>query len=126
MVLPVTRFIMTVEAAEHEIPLILKDDPEQIPPHTNDLGTNDFSSPIQAVVFGGGYSQDDCAHIREVCAQRGVTRKLPFLVADTSKPAPPLGPEYGKAILKRAKDAILALEVESKMGKNELGLQVQA
>lgn len=40
---------------------------------------------------------------------------VPWLRPDLSKPAPPLGPEYGKALVARIKKLVPELEKEGKM-----------
>ena len=44
-------------------------------------------------------------------------RPIPWLRPDTTKPAPPLGPEYGKALVARVKELLARLEQEGKMGE---------
>jgi hypothetical protein len=38
------------------------------------------------------------------------------------KPAPPLGPEYGKAMVARSKEALLKLQAEGKLDGTDDGL----
>lgn len=39
-------------------------------------------------------------------SERSDAKRVPWLRADTSKPAPPLGPEYGKAMVQRSKECL--------------------
>ena len=45
-----------------------------------------------------------------------------WLRHDGSKPAPPLGPEYGKAIVQRVKDTLGKLAAEGRLGSGEDGV----
>lgn len=42
-----------------------------------------------------------------------------WLRHDGSKPAPPVGPEYGKAMVQRVRDTLDSLKNEGKLGNGE-------
>ncbi|KAK3314303.1 hypothetical protein B0H66DRAFT_630865 [Apodospora peruviana] len=96
----VIHFILTPEAGATQIPAILKG--EQSPPLDSALGTKDYSKPPIAVILGGGYDDAAIEHIMKAA------------------PAPPLGPEYGKAMVARVKEVLAKLEKEGKLGEEKL------
>jgi len=49
-------------------------------------------------------------------------KKVPWLRPDTSKPAPPLGPEYGKALVVRIKELMADLQKQGKLDGGEDGV----
>jgi hypothetical protein len=65
--------------------------------------------------LGGGYSDEEIREIRE--ASVGI-KSIPWLRPDTNKPAPPLGPEYGKAMVARIKDTVKDLNEKEKMSQD--------
>ena len=100
---------MTPEAGEAQIPAILKG--EQAPAADSELGTKDYSKPPLAIILGGGY--DDAAAEKMMKAAEGL-RPVFWLRPDLTKPAPPLGPEYGKALVLRIKELLGKLVKEGK------------
>jgi hypothetical protein len=54
--------------------------------------------------------------MREAC--KGSGNGVPWLRLDLSKPAPPLGPAYGKALVERIKVVMKELEEVGKMGRD--------
>ncbi|KAH8204936.1 hypothetical protein TruAng_000819 [Truncatella angustata] len=62
-----------------------------------------------AVTLGGGY--DDAGTEVIMKAAAGI-RPVPWPRSDLAKPAPPLGPEYGKALVARIKVLLAKLEKE--------------
>ncbi|WVW79102.1 hypothetical protein I302_101067 [Kwoniella bestiolae CBS 10118] len=105
----VTRFITSLESARREIPLILSQQHSKLPtPAGETLGTQNFNTRPDAVMLGAGFSLSDV----EVLDKED---KIPIFLADRDKPAPSLASgKYGEAILKRAKDALLAWEKDGK------------
>ncbi|GKT87287.1 hypothetical protein Ct61P_05137 [Colletotrichum tofieldiae] len=73
----------------------------------------------RAVILGGAFDDAATAVLREAVAgaraQSADVRKVPWLRQDSSKPAPPLGPEYGKAMVVRVKEALARLQGEGKL-----------
>ncbi|WWC97745.1 hypothetical protein V866_004631 [Kwoniella sp. B9012] len=110
----VVRFITSLEAARKEIPLILSNQHQNLPqpkPSEEIIGTQNFKVIPDAVMLGGGYDASD-AQILDG------ENKIPIFLADRTKPAPPLATgEYGKAILRRAKDSLLDWEKDTKKGE---------
>ncbi|KAH7319572.1 hypothetical protein B0I35DRAFT_352646 [Stachybotrys elegans] len=106
----VIHFVMTPAGGAVQIPAILKGD--KAVPADSELGTKDYSQPPLCVILGGGY---DDAGIEEMMKSTKGLKGVPWLRPDLSKPAPPLGPEYGKALVRRIKELIPELEKEGKM-----------
>ncbi|KAI9147244.1 hypothetical protein HJFPF1_13280 [Paramyrothecium foliicola] len=108
----VIHFVLTPEAGVAQIPAILKG--EQSIPSDSEIGTQDYSRPPICVILGGGYTDADTEAM--MTAAKGL-RAVPWLRPDLTKPAPPLGPEYGKALVRRIKELIPQLESEKKMNE---------
>jgi hypothetical protein len=105
---------MTPSAGATQIPAIIKGD-EQVPSES-ELGSKDYSQTPVCVILGGGY--DDAAIEEMMEAAQGV-KGIPWIRPDLTKPAPPLGPEYGKALVARIKELIPKLESEGKMDEHK-------
>ncbi|KAK6904524.1 hypothetical protein I203_105338 [Kwoniella mangroviensis CBS 8507] len=92
---------------------------ERLPkPSEEIIGTQNFNVKPDAVMLGGGYDASD-AQILDG------ENKIPIFLADRTKPAPPLATgEYGTAILKRAKYALLDWEKDTKResGRTRFGI----
>ncbi|OJJ50232.1 hypothetical protein ASPZODRAFT_13320 [Penicilliopsis zonata CBS 506.65] len=112
----VIHFVMSAEAGKAEIPAILRG--ESVSP-TNEYGTHDYSKTPDAVVLGGGYDEQDISTMRAAC--QGVKNNIPWLRPDMTKPTPPLGPEYGKAMVQRVKVALA--ELREKETPSEDGIE---
>lgn len=108
----VIHFVMSVDAAKAQIKAIFEGD--QSPPSHSDLGSKVYSQKPIAVILGGGFTDEDAADIMKATAD---IHHVPWLRPDQSKPAPPLGPEYGKAMVVRVKERIAQLEQEGSMGQ---------
>ncbi|KAI0441065.1 hypothetical protein F4803DRAFT_552481 [Xylaria telfairii] len=111
----VIHFVPTRESGVVQIPAILKG--EQSPPSDSTLGSKDYSKPPVAIILGGGYDDAEFDAIKK--ASEGI-KPLPWLRPDLTKPAPPLGPEYGKAMVARVKELLVQLENEGKMNEDEV------
>lgn len=68
-----------------------------------------------AILLGAAFNNRDIEELRE--AAKG-TKDVPWLRPDVSKPSPPLGPEYGKAMVGRIKETVKALERDGKLEGN--------
>lgn len=88
---------MTPESGKEQIAAIFRG---ETPSADSQLGSNDYSKKPVAVILGGGY--DDAGIEVMMEASKGI-HPVPWLRPDLSKPAPPLGPEYGKALVERIK-----------------------
>ncbi|KAK9775321.1 hypothetical protein SCAR479_07997 [Seiridium cardinale] len=108
----VIHFILTPAGGAAQIPAILKG--EQSVPTDSELGSKDYSRSPICVILGGGYD-DASIELMMAAAKDQGARSVPWLRPDLSKPAPPLGPEYGKALVQRIKELIPQLEREDKM-----------
>ncbi|KAI0450383.1 hypothetical protein F5B21DRAFT_508224 [Xylaria acuta] len=113
----VIHFVMTPESGAVQVPAILKG--SQPPSSDSALGSKDYSRPPVAVILGGGFDDADFGVIRK--AAEGI-KPLPWLRADLAKPAPPVGPEYGKAIVVRVKELLSRLEKEGQMNEDKIHL----
>ncbi|KAI2602098.1 hypothetical protein GGR54DRAFT_553251 [Hypoxylon sp. NC1633] len=111
----VIHFIMTPEAGIVQIPAILKG--EQAPPSHSELGSKDYSELPVAIILGGGYDDADIEVM--IKASAGI-KPMPWLRPDLTKPAPPLGPEYGKALVARIKELLAELQKEGKMDEEKV------
>ncbi|XXG99231.1 hypothetical protein Hte_005568 [Hypoxylon texense] len=111
----VIHFILTPEAGVAQIPAILKG--EQAPASDSTLGSKDYSKPPVAVILGAGYDDADTEVMMKASA--GI-KPIPWLRPDLTKPAPPLGPEYGKALVARIKELLPQLHKEGKMDEEKV------
>ncbi|ROV87335.1 hypothetical protein VMCG_10703 [Cytospora schulzeri] len=100
---------------EFEDPRIFRG--EQPPSSDSELGTRDYSKKPVAVILGGGYDDADTEVMMKASA--GI-HPIPWLRPDLTKPAPPLGPEYGKALVGRIKELLPQLEKEGKMNEEKV------
>ncbi|KAI2619939.1 hypothetical protein GGR54DRAFT_601875 [Hypoxylon sp. NC1633] len=106
---------MSTDSGATQIPAILKG--EQSPPSDSALGSKDYSRLPVAVILGAAF--DDAAADVMMKASAGI-RPLPWLRHDKTKPSPPLGPEYGKAMVLRIKELLAQLEKEGKMNEEKV------
>ncbi|KAI0382923.1 hypothetical protein F5Y04DRAFT_279172 [Hypomontagnella monticulosa] len=111
----VIHFVMSSETGASQIPAILKGD--RSPSSDSELGSKDYSKPPVAIILGGGYNDADTKTMMEASA--GI-RPMPWLRPDQTKPTPPLGPEYGKAMVVRIKDLLAQLQKEGRMGEEKV------
>lgn len=109
------HFVLTPEAGTVQIPAILKGD--QSPPSDSALGSKDYSKTPIAVILGGGY--DDAGIDVMLKASEGI-KPVPWLRPDLTKPAPPLGPEYGKVMVARIKELLAQLSKEGKLSEEKV------
>lgn len=70
-----------------------------------------------AVILGGAYTDADTEAMMEAAA--GI-HPVPWLRPDLSMPAPPLGPKYGKALVKRIKVLFKELEMDGKLAEEKV------
>lgn len=103
--------IFSPTAGETEIPSLLRGDASPVNDAEN-LGTRNYTKPPAAVLLGAGYQDADVAAMREACRDDS---RVPWLRPDLSKPAPPLGPEYGKAMVQRVKSCLEELRRDGKI-----------
>lgn len=111
----VIHFVPTPEAGVAQIPAIFHG--EQSPPSDSQVGSKDYSEKPVAVFLGGGYTDADAEVMMK--AAEGI-HPVPWLRPDLSKPAPPLGPEYGKAMVARIKELMCELAKEGKMKEEKV------
>ncbi|KAI0512912.1 hypothetical protein F5B22DRAFT_637499 [Xylaria bambusicola] len=108
----VIHFVMSPASGAVQIPAILRGD--QQPPSDSRLGSKDYSKPPVAVILGAAFDDGDTAVMMEAAA--GI-KPIPWLRPDLTKATPPVGPEYGKALVARIKVLLAQLEKEGKMNE---------
>ncbi|KAJ5785299.1 uncharacterized protein N7503_010511 [Penicillium pulvis] len=101
----VIHFVMTLNAGLDQIPALLKGETE-VPSHT-ELGSNNYARGVGAIILGAGYEDEDIRQLREAATPFS---SVPWLRPDTTKPAPPLGPAYGQALVERIKETVNGLQ----------------
>jgi hypothetical protein len=111
----VIQFIMTPESGKEQIPAIFRG--EAPASSDSELGSKDYSQKPVAVILGGGY--DDAGTELMMEAAKGI-HPVPWLRPDLSIPAPPLGPEYGKALVARIKEKLATMEKEGKLNEEKV------
>ncbi|KAI3329514.1 hypothetical protein F4824DRAFT_506093 [Ustulina deusta] len=111
----VIHFVMSPESGAIQIPAILKGD--QSPPSHSALGSKDYSKSPVAIIMGGAF--DDAGIEAMMKASEGI-KPIPWLRPDLTKPTPPLGPEYGKAMVARVKVLLEQLKKEGKMNEEKV------
>jgi hypothetical protein len=120
----VVQFISNTEACVSETPTVLQGQAPSNPSST--LGTGNVSRRPVAVVLGGGYTAtfDEIRDGVEAAFPSSGGSGVAWLKHDGTIPAPPLGPEYSKAILKRTKDVLKGLVDDGTLvnGKSEVYL----
>ena len=102
--------ILTPEAGVAEIPLLVQG--ESLPKSDN-IGTQNYQKPPVAVVTGGGYDDESFEKMKKACEGKG---NVLWLRPDLTTPTPPLGPEYGKAMVSRVKACMKKLAEDGEMG----------
>ncbi|KAI9043193.1 uncharacterized protein KD926_004376 [Aspergillus affinis] len=111
--LEVIHFVTTTEAGVVQIPALLRG--EKNDPSNSALGSKDYDWGVGAIILGAGYDDQAIQILRD--ASQGL-KPVPWLRPDTSKPAPPLGPEYGKALVARIKETVKELQAKGKMNED--------
>ncbi|GJC85907.1 hypothetical protein ColLi_08745 [Colletotrichum liriopes] len=115
----VTHFVTSPTSGAVILPALLASRPPPPHPETSTIGSGNYAAAPRAVVLGGAFDDAATAALREAVAgaraQSAGVRKVPWLRQDSSKPAPPLGPEYGKAMVVRVKEALARLQGEGKL-----------
>lgn len=118
---PVVHFSLNPEACIAEIPLVLRG--QKPASSSSNIGTariHDDYRPV-AVVLGGGYAETfDQIHdsVEQAFAESGGSGVI-WLRHDGSKPAPPLGPEYSKAMIERVRETLGRLGEGGMLGSGD-------
>lgn len=114
---PDIHVCLSAASASTEIPIIFAG---QVPPENpENVGSKNYAQLPAAVVFGGGYPDDEFDAVRKACEGKS---SVPFLKFDPSKPTPPLGPEYGIYVAGRLKARLQELESQGHFGKDAVFL----
>ncbi|KAK2008312.1 hypothetical protein LZ32DRAFT_609556 [Colletotrichum eremochloae] len=111
----VIHFVMSAETGAQQIPEILNGG--KSPASDSALGSRDYSRPPVAIILGSAFTDTMADTIMR--ASMGI-RALPWLRPDTTKPHPPIGPEYGRALVVRIKALLAKLEEEGKMEEEKV------
>ena len=114
------HFVMGPEAAPVELPLVLQG--LAVPSPRSSIGSGNVASVAKVVVLGGAYDEATVESLHSLCAQTSGARTVPWLRQDTTKPAPPIGPEYGKAMVQRTKEALKRLAEEGRLDGTDGGV----
>ncbi|KAJ8113626.1 hypothetical protein OPT61_g4281 [Boeremia exigua] len=109
----VVHFIQTVEIGKRQIPALLQG--ENPGSSGSALGSRNYERTPVAVLLGAAFDDQGIEEMRD--AAKG-TKDVPWLRPDTSKPTPPPGPEYGKAMVARIKETVQSLEKEGRLEGN--------
>jgi lysozyme family protein len=75
-------------------------------------------------MLGGGFADTfDQVHdgVEKALKESGGA-KVAWVRHDGTKPAPPLGPEYGKAMVERVKETLASLKAEGKLESSNSGV----
>ncbi|WWC73293.1 uncharacterized protein I206_107260 [Kwoniella pini CBS 10737] len=100
----VIRFIISIEEARKEIPLLFSGQTENLSKEEG-KGSHDYSKIPDGVMLGQGYDKTNAENLEIICKQQNL-KKIPFFLGDRTKPSPPYGPQYGPHIMKRAREAL--------------------
>lgn len=111
----VVHFITTAPSGAAIIPALLTGQAPPSHPETSSIGSGNYTVVPRAVVLGSAFDDAAVEVLRGAVAKAQGARKVPWLRHDLSKPSPPIGPEYGKVVLARAKEALGKLEREGKL-----------
>ncbi|KAL8683512.1 MAG: hypothetical protein Q9186_000552 [Xanthomendoza sp. 1 TL-2023] len=107
------HLILSPATGKIQIPILLRG---EVPPSSDNaddnIGTRNYSKAPAAVILGAGYEDAHVVEMREMCKSDS---RIPWLRPDLSKPAPPLGPEYGEAIVQRVKSRLGELSAGGQM-----------
>jgi hypothetical protein len=89
---------------------------------SGNIGSGNISAdnrPV-AVILGGGFRETfDQVHDGVEAAFGSSSAGVAWLRHDGTKPAPPLGPEYGKAMIQRVRERMAELKQDGKLGNGK-------
>ncbi|KAK1983564.1 hypothetical protein LZ30DRAFT_714075 [Colletotrichum cereale] len=116
----VIHFVTTPTSGAVILPALLTSRPPPSHPDTSTIGSGNYAAAPRAVILGGALDDAATAVLQEaVAGARALpfadVRTVPWLRQDPSKPTPPLGPEYGEAMVARVREALARLEGEGKL-----------
>lgn len=109
----VVHVILSPEAGKVQIPLLLRGD--KTFPSGFDLGSKNYEVLPAAILLGAAYDDEAVKEMREAAKD---TKSVPWIRTDTTKPAPPLGPEYGRALVVRIKETVKELQENKRMDED--------
>lgn len=104
---------MSPESGAQQIPALLRGE-KQVPSNSS-LGSRNYEKGVSAIILGAGYDDQAIQKLRH--AAKG-SKPVPWLRPDMSKPAPPLGPEYGKALVARIKETFVDLQKSARLDED--------
>ncbi|RFU30486.1 hypothetical protein B7463_g5869, partial [Scytalidium lignicola] len=106
----VVHTFLASDNAPVDLPVILRG--ESLPPREN-LGTQNYSRPVTAIITGGGYNDEMFNELREACT--GISH-IPWLRPDLSGGPPVVTLGYSEKVAARVKETLKKLADEGKMG----------
>jgi hypothetical protein len=92
----------------------------QSAPSDSALGSKNYSSPPVAIILGGGYEDAGIEEMMKAVAENSSSKPVPWLRPDLTIPTPPLGPEYGKATVARAKNVLAEIQAKREMNETKV------
>lgn len=108
------HFVLTPEAGAKEIPQVLQGIMPEV--KSSDIGSGNLDRGVKAVVLGAAYHDEGIDAMKEAASS---IANIPWVKQDITLPTPPLGPEYGKAMVARVKESLGKLEASGKLGAGE-------
>ncbi|KAF1365863.1 hypothetical protein EJ07DRAFT_150349 [Lizonia empirigonia] len=110
----VIQFIESVETGKQQIPALLRGEKLDSSSGSSLASSNYERRPV-VVLLGAAFGNKDVRELRDAAKD---TTDVPWLRADRTKPTPPPGPEYGKAMVARIKETMKGLEESGEMEGN--------
>ncbi|KAL6406809.1 hypothetical protein AUP68_09615 [Ilyonectria robusta] len=110
----VVHFVLSPEAGAKEIPQVLQGIMPEV--KSSDIGSGNLDRGVKAVVLGAAYHHEGIDAMKEAASS---VANIPWVKQDITLPTPPLGPEYGKAMVARVKESLGKLEASGKLGAGE-------
>ncbi|KAK2002540.1 hypothetical protein LX36DRAFT_568082, partial [Colletotrichum falcatum] len=116
----VIHFITSPTSGAAILPALLASQPSPSHPDTSTIGSGNYATAPRAVILGGAFDDAATAVLQEAVSDAGArlsadVRTVLWLRQDQSKPAPPLGPGYGEAMIARVREALARLKGEGKL-----------
>lgn len=111
------HFVLTPEAGAKEIPQVLQGIMPDV--KSSDIGSGNLDRGVKAVILGGAYHDEGINAMKEAASS---VVNIPWVKQDITQPTPPLGPEYGKAMVARVRESLGKLEASGKLGAGEGGI----
>ncbi|KAF6814937.1 hypothetical protein CSOJ01_03767 [Colletotrichum sojae] len=111
----VVHFITTPASGAEIIPALLAGREPPTHPDSSSIGSGEYAETPRAVILGAAFDEEATQTLRKAVSEAPDARKVPWLRHDAGKPAPPIGPEYGLAVVARVREVLERLEGEGKL-----------